>query len=929
MFQLQTNDTLLGINDVNSGPDSTTYSNELNNYANDILNQNTAISSYYARTNRKTNPYAGKNVIFTDGTICYVTATGIVKPYNGAPIGINGCPSESSAIKLSVPYSEQYVYGATIPLTPPLVVGSPMVSGQECGKEGSNVYVNTPLSNDNPTYTQCFQDSQSMPLMTFIGGSPPPVTVAAILNGNFNQPAIGTNTYLWVNDSTTVPNWIFSAYLCNQSSEMGYPMPPNGPQYVSIQNAANIIQIVTLTAGVTYTLTGYACGRPCCDDTSVTNPINIVLNGETVYTISPADNTWEQFQTPITVTTTGSYNVMFIGTWDSTNRSTALQGITLFTEGTVEAAGTYSFNQCKQSAIMNGSRYFALQNVNTNNSLGYCGVSNNLQGSSNLGTSITQSASKVLWSSNTTNSSGSSGINSALLTGLGDLSIIDSTGLTIYSTTTGSAATPSNYFGCYRDRGIRAMTAYNKGSQQYNNSQCQQIAQSNGYKYYGLQNSTSGTTAQCFLSNNLAGSTQYGKAGNCTQISDGSYSGGGWSNALYNANLAQSIYYLTVEDNGNMCIFRGSNPNDNQGQIWCSNTGVGSGLQSNPAYAAINGKYGKNWMASGSTLFAGDFIGSPSGKVALIMMPTGALSLYTYIMSENCSKMVDGNMGGGILANAIYDLGQTPVTSAMGDVGYINQNDELFIYPSDNVEFANTYTKITDTTIIGNDITGTSYGSATEPQCKQTCNSLAACSGYVFSPGSSICYPKTGITSSNISYSNGYNVYMRNKQPIATAAPSGVDNNVRDIDSVRFSRYLLGTENFFSPSSSANKEGFSNIFGLGQQLTGIGSGGISGISGGSGSNMYDLANDMSLSNTSYMSNLNKAFTQIDTNNVGIKKYIHNFNDIQQNNIKLQQNNASLNNILDNGKLNLNQSLYKYLIGIGIASSLAMLLVKMS
>jgi hypothetical protein len=51
----------------------------------------------------------------------------------------------------------------------------------------------------------------------------------------------------------------------------------------------------------------------------------------------------------------------------------------------------------------------------------------------------------------------------------------------------------TNYIGCYADNPNRAMELYNGGSQQYNNEQCQQIASQQGYAYYGLQDSTSGT----------------------------------------------------------------------------------------------------------------------------------------------------------------------------------------------------------------------------------------------------------------------------------------------------------------------------------------------------------------------------------------------------------------------------------------------------
>jgi hypothetical protein len=77
------------------------------------------------------------------------------------------------------------------------------------------------------------------------------------------------------------------------------------------------------------------------------------------------------------------------------------------------------------------------------------------------------------------------------------------------------------------------MSAHDGGKQKYNNASCQKAAESKKASYYGLQNSTSGQNAQCFTSNSLSQTQKYGVAKNCTKINDGSWSGGGWSNAVY------------------------------------------------------------------------------------------------------------------------------------------------------------------------------------------------------------------------------------------------------------------------------------------------------------------------------------------------------------------------------------------------------------
>jgi hypothetical protein len=195
-----------------------------------------------------------------------------------------------------------------------------------------------------------------------------------------------------------------------------------------------------------------------------------------------------------------------------------------------------------------------------------------------------------------------------------------------------------------------------------------------------LQNSTSGQNAQCALSNNLDQTTRYGRAGNCTGISDGTYSGGGWSNAVYKLN-ASGTYFLIVQDDGNVCIYRGSGPNDNQGFIWATNTN-GKQQKPNPQFAAAKGKYGTNYMRTGSSLAAGDFIGSNDGSTYLLMQQDGNLVLYTSQNVINCSKMKDDNMGGGDGANALYDLGTTGFPNNLGKIGYVDDDGNLSEYPS-------------------------------------------------------------------------------------------------------------------------------------------------------------------------------------------------------------------------------------------------------
>ena len=70
----------------------------------------------------------------------------------------------------------------------------------------------------------------------------------------------------------------------------------------------------------------------------------------------------------------------------------------------------------------------------------------------------------------------------------------------------------TGYVGCYADNANRAMNT--KYSSNYMTFQdCQQLAQDNGYKYFGLQDYKSDTgIAQCMVSNDLSATTKYGNA---------------------------------------------------------------------------------------------------------------------------------------------------------------------------------------------------------------------------------------------------------------------------------------------------------------------------------------------------------------------------------------------------------------------------------
>ena len=782
------------------------YDNTLKQYEELIKQANVSVNGYVDRTNPN-NPYLNKVVSFSNGTICYVTNQGVAKriPSNNIWKTLNII--QTVQVKLNLPWNDSYnTPGTQIPTNPPLVSGTPVKSEQSLGNEGSNVFVGQLLSEVNPTYTNCYAANSTNDNMTFIGGSPPNLTSVSIQNGNFSQPVLSNNSYTYITSSSKVPGWYFSnGCLLNNSSAWGYPIPyPSSNQCVSIQNTSYISTQLTLNTGVNYTLTFSACSRNCCNNPNKGNPINIQLYTNSnayisqIANLTAPVNSWKNYSYTFTVPTSQSYNLYFKGTNTSGDQSTAISNVAL--NSSLIPSGSYSYESCKQSAISNGYRYFGLQNVNTSTNLGYCAVSNSEPSVSQYGISKVVNKMVTLWSSNTSGQTG----NSAILSNNGSLQVLNSSGQAVYSSP--GVNQPSNYLGCYNDSGNRTLPTSLGSGKTY--STCNSSAASGKYTLFGLQNTQPDGTSECWAGNDQSKAMSLGKASNCT-ISNNLTVGAGWSNAIYSTSNPQSNYFLSLQSDGNMCVYRGTGPNDNQGGIWCTMTN-GKQQETNPNAVSTKGKYGQSWMSNNSTLAPGDFIGSDDGKLQLIMQTDGNLVLYTFQMATNCQKMSDGNTGGGVGANAVYDIGKTAVPKNMGALSYVDADSNLYTYPSTNQQYTNTYpTTINNMNATDSGISGANFSNTTVESCKTQCNNNAQCAGFVMN-GSS-CWLKTNGMypfGGSSAPSQGTTIYIRGKQP--TKPPLGVAQNANMTDSLTYKNYVnkgeVGSEYGLAKASITQKQ---------------------------------------------------------------------------------------------------------------------------
>ena len=726
---------------------------------------------YLLRTSDK-NPYLNKYVSFTDGKVGYVTNQGIFK-------AAEKLPNQTQSVSLGIKWSDSYLKTKLIPTTPTLYIGTDMVEGKSVGNEGNTIFVDKMIQNTGSNYVGCYADNKNM---KFIGGEPS--EISSIVNGSFSQPVIKSNTYEAIKgNQTRIPGWNVNAYLVNKSSAWNFPIPyPHGDQCVSIQGYGSITQTLKLDIG-DYSISGVACGRDCCDGSKKCNPINFTLNGVIIYTIDVPVNVWTTFNIKFTITKAGNNTINFHGTWAG-DRSTALQNISL-SESTSHV-GSYTHDDCKQAAIDGGFKYYATQQVNTTTNKGYCAVSNDRITSTKGGTNYAVSGAVALWSSRTSAVGGK-----ASVTTFGTLSVSNMDGKIIFNTPGRKA---SAYMGCYGDSGSRAMPMYNDGHQQYNNDSCRELAIQNKYAYYGLQNSTTGENAQCMLSNDVASSKRYGVKNNCTKLPNGTWSGGGWSNAVYTTDETNN-YFLILQDDGNMVIYLGSGPQDGHGAIWATGTN-GQQQKPDPSKTAAKGKYGRNWIASGSTLAAGDFVGSSDGSMYLIMQTDGNLVLYTSTNIINCKQAPDGTRSGGIGANALYEMNQVGLAKNMFKLANINQNSGLHNYANDNIINTNEYTKYKGFDSVGSDITSMS---TTLDTCQQICNDNKECVGYAFTSINNMCYPKRAIGPK--SKNDKSELYVRSKRP--TKVPTGITDNIAKVDSITYNNYELGKEVDYTASTIA------------------------------------------------------------------------------------------------------------------------------
>ena len=786
------------------------------------------------------NPYLGKNIAFTDGTICYVTQQGIVKPYTEWDLfintsGSNGCPG--GATNVNMPFPSNATPGTYIPELN-LVFGTVMTWGQSCGKEGKNVYVNTPLSEDdsNNKYMGCYSDKDTV--------GEDIMFVPRFENTNTESGFTSWASSIYLNNNSCGPWAAFDGNIntfwhsevgsnYNYDGSTGVYNGINGINYIDGNGQTQFAkgEFLGLSCGSEYILTKYDIqGRQdCCGDKTSNgrSPNSWLILG------SP-DNigTWEVIDTrenesigygmrTYYITTPKKYfHYVFVTTncgdpsaqgtrhrycvqissWNLYTNTTFTSTRTAMTNAGI---GNVDYNTCKNHAMQNGFEFYALQQTQQDNT-GQCMLSNDMFSATQYGNEERYNMIQ-LWSSNTAGS----GATNMVISSDGRLLLVNPEGTIVWASpfvewsgcAWGGYVNPNTVEASYGgncigkpvgiDCGTPSQETYGTAGIVGNlNGPFREAATKNhntnaAFTHFSLDGFNGGDPAVC-CKKEVTYTYQCGNG----PFKNNSVPG---TNATFDctSEVASCKFTLALQTDGNMCIYK---DDGTWTGIWCTMTN-GQQKDENPNWVSSKGFTGSSTMSTGNTLSQTQWIGNDSGTIRLIMQNDGNLVLYTSEKVVSCRKNAEEKNVGVNFMNALYQFIPTSIMETIGKLGFVDGDSVLYEYPNNNARLSNKYTKVPDTDSAGHDIPGAAFGDSSLEKCQASCNSNQECYGFGYHNPYNVCYPKTNTMypyGGQTRPFKGFDLYIRNQEPIEP--PVGVSNDVENIDTVRYTRYNKTTE---------------------------------------------------------------------------------------------------------------------------------------
>lgn len=782
--------------------------------------------------NSSNNKYLKKNIKFTDGTICYVTSQGLAKPYSTLDIfknnsGKNGCPLENDMINLTIPWLTSYVPGSIIPTTPTLIVGENMISGESCGNEGKNIYVSTLIDNPSSSYIGCYNDKPALTNINII----PIMNSSNNVNGFISS---ASSTYLSNNDTfgpwaafDQNPNTFWSSENStsnNYNSETGIY---EGTNYVSVVNLGNIsgeylgismpginttsVQNITVTqyslfprsellvsqTPNSWYILGYNNGqwsqidRQTGQQFTSSKPKSYIISNPAPYSgyILLVDKVGNDDQT-------SNRSSVQIAEWNLFSNSVASGSEAMTLDSNL--IGNSSFDQCQQYAIDNGYQYFGTTDYQTNG-LSSCVVSNDISRIKMYGDGTIQTTAIPVWETNTSGSNATT----CYISSEGTIILNDSSQTVIWSSPNAPQdclnsgyVNPDTIQGSYGGNCVGKPLNIDCGNPNPNQSygtdgivgnlndilknKATNMLNKSNWIYNPLTDWTGQDPAYC-CSKNVNYSYQCGGG----DFKTGEISGGTNINFDCTSEVSNCVFFLILQDDGNLCLNRGTDPSVNKGTIWCSNTN-GQQKSVNPEWVSTKGKYGRNYLKIGETLVPGEWIGSNDGSMRLQLTKDGNLVLYTSQTKSGCSK-INNNYYGDKDINAVYQLNSVGNKNNLGKLAYIDSDSKLKEYPDSMISYSNDYQLYQGYDSGGNDLS--TIQATTIDDCKTGCNNNSSCAGFVYQSNTSTCWLKK---------KNDFNKQINNSVVLGVRKPmlkgsSTCSNEIVNVDTIQYDNYPKGS----------------------------------------------------------------------------------------------------------------------------------------
>ncbi len=794
-----------------------------------------SVENYIARTT-DTNPYLNKNIQIGDH-YGYVTNKGGVEWYPNKKIyensaGKNNCPAIEKTESLTDIAWKFFmnIPGAIIPTTPTLSVGKNRFKpGQSCGNEGKNVFVNEVLKNTDASYVGCYRDvpsstGQIVPIMQ---------------SSNSTDGFVSSCSSSYKNDNSNYGAWRAfdqnSSTYWHSSTNTGYLYNSSTGLYEGTSNSSES-DIVNTKKNGQQTIKGEWIQIIMPNNKKIKLDSYDLLGRES-WCIQRAPNTWylvgwdedqwyeidyqenQYFEEKITKTytvpqdsysshpsgfsafkiittktgnndqTTGRYCLQ-IATWNlvGDNRSLTPDSDRSMIS-TMDSLGYTTYEKCKEYASQNSYKYFGLQDYQTDGTA-TCLVGSDFSVINKYGETMDGYENKSIWST------GDGRGLYMILMNEGILDVVDSYGSSIYKS-------GDMFVTVYEDGGFKGKSVKVRIGE-YGSMGDIGFADNKMDSIKVPEN----LSAEIFIKSNFD-TSEYpsylfkpGNYSSFSQIKATNPNSGKTSDFHDNVSsmkvFASDYCYMILEDDGNLCIYKGKSPENNpdkKGLIWCSNTG-GKAYGNNEDKKAGNGKYGRNYLKAGDVLNRGEWLGNNNGSAYLMMQEDGYLSLITPgNYNITCEKKNDGYSYGTPWVNSVYELDRIGIPSNMGKVGYINENTELSEYPSSMLKAGLKYTKYENYDSVGNDIKN--YQNISVDKCMNLCNSNEDCGGFTFDnrDGVNNCWLKNNnmYPKGQRTYTSGVDMYTRD--PTITGGNSSCNKNIEYIDSVTWENYLkTGTE---------------------------------------------------------------------------------------------------------------------------------------